>query len=92
MIDPKLFDDDIDMWDQFDFDDDDIDILDRLFEEMIDEDEDDSNTSSSARKKVIPKGKFKDGMICAKCKEYYPYAVPNQNDGSMVCYKCRNNL
>lgn len=31
----------------------------------------------------------KDGCDCKKCKEYFPYAEPNQDDGTLVCYKCR---
>jgi hypothetical protein len=38
---------------------------------------------------VKPKGKYKDGMLCATCKEYVQYAEPNQKDGSYVCFKCR---
>lgn len=46
-----------------------------------------------------PKPKMKDprvvingfeGCICAECKDFYPYAEPNMDDGSMVCYSCRN--
>lgn len=32
-----------------------------------------------------------DGMICQKCKSFYDYAEPNQEDGSMICYTCRHN-
>lgn len=31
-----------------------------------------------------------EGCICAKCKEFYPYAEPNMDDGTMVCYACRH--
>jgi formylmethanofuran dehydrogenase subunit E len=31
----------------------------------------------------------RDGCDCKKCKEFYPYAEPNQEDGTLVCYKCR---
>ena len=31
----------------------------------------------------------KDGCTCKKCKELYPYAEPNQDDGTLICYKCR---
>jgi hypothetical protein len=33
-----------------------------------------------------------DGMICSTCKDLYPYAEPNQSNGTLICYKCRNNL
>jgi hypothetical protein len=32
-----------------------------------------------------------DGMNCKICKEYFPYAVANQNNGSLVCYTCKSN-
>lgn len=35
------------------------------------------------------KKKDKDGCDCKKCKEFYPYAEPNQDDGTLICYKCR---
>lgn len=40
----------------------------------------------------VPKAKKKDkdGCDCKKCKEYYPYAEPNQDDGTLICYKCRS--
>lgn len=34
----------------------------------------------------------RDGLDCSQCKEFYPYAVANKNDGTLVCYKCRNGL
>lgn len=33
--------------------------------------------------------KKKDGCTCKKCQEFYPYAEPNQKDGTLVCYGCR---
>lgn len=35
---------------------------------------------------------FSDGSLCIKCKEFFPYAEPNQKDGSLVCYGCRNPI
>src|SRR6185369_6632012 len=32
---------------------------------------------------------FSDGCVCKKCKEYYQYAEPNQDDGTLICYGCR---
>jgi formylmethanofuran dehydrogenase subunit E len=29
------------------------------------------------------------GCTCLKCGEIYPYAEPNQLDGSFKCYSCR---
>lgn len=37
-------------------------------------------------KKVSPN---KDGCICTKCRELFPYAEPNQPDGTLICYSCR---
>lgn len=31
-----------------------------------------------------------DGCTCKKCKEFFPYAEPNQEDGSLICYACRH--
>ena len=31
-----------------------------------------------------------DGMCCQRCKEFFPMAVPNQEDGkTMLCFLCR---
>jgi hypothetical protein len=38
------------------------------------------------------KKNYSDGCHCKKCKDYFPYAEPNQEDGSMVCYACRHGL
>src|SRR5271157_3919359 len=35
------------------------------------------------------KAKKSDGCTCKKCREFYPYAEPNQKDGTLVCYGCR---
>lgn len=31
-----------------------------------------------------------DGMFCCKCNQFYDFAESNQEDGSMICYSCRN--
>lgn len=31
-----------------------------------------------------------DGMFCCKCQSFYDYAEPNQVDGTLICYSCRN--
>ena len=38
------------------------------------------------------KKKHSDGCVCKKCKELFPYAEPNQEDGTLVCYACRHGL
>lgn len=30
-----------------------------------------------------------DGCACKKCKEFYQFAEPNQEDGTLICYSCR---
>lgn len=32
-----------------------------------------------------------DGMYCKICKQFYDFAEPNQSDGSLICYTCREN-
>lgn len=32
----------------------------------------------------------KNGCDCKKCKNYFPYAEPNQEDGTLICWACRN--
>lgn len=31
-----------------------------------------------------------DGFPCKKCTNFFPYALPNQNDGTLICWSCRN--
>lgn len=31
-----------------------------------------------------------DGLICVKCNEFYSMAEPNQLDGTLICFICRN--
>lgn len=38
---------------------------------------------------VEEKKEKSDGCSCKKCKEYYQYAEPNQDDGTLICYGCR---
>lgn len=32
-----------------------------------------------------------DGCSCKVCREFYDMAVPNQPDGTLICYSCRQN-
>lgn len=32
-----------------------------------------------------------DGMTCRICREFFPYSVANQDDGTLICYSCRQN-
>ncbi len=32
----------------------------------------------------------RDGCDCVRCKEFYPFAEPNQEDGTLICFACRN--
>jgi formylmethanofuran dehydrogenase subunit E len=36
------------------------------------------------------KKRDKDGCFCDKCKEFYPYAEPNQANDTLICYSCRH--
>jgi hypothetical protein len=38
---------------------------------------------------VEEKKKDSDGCNCKKCREFFPYAEPNQDDGTLICYGCR---
>ena len=31
-----------------------------------------------------------DGFSCKKCNTFYPYALPNNKDGTLICWSCRN--
>lgn len=37
-----------------------------------------------------PKKDDRDGLDCSTCKDFYQYVEPNQQDGSYICFKCRN--
>lgn len=39
---------------------------------------------------IEPPKKKSNGSTCVKCKEFNPYAEPNQKDGSFKCFSCRN--
>lgn len=32
-----------------------------------------------------------DGMCCARCKDFFPMSEPNQANGTLLCYSCRQN-
>lgn len=36
------------------------------------------------------KPKEEELLHCKKCGEPYPYAKPNQEDGTLICYFCRH--
>jgi len=36
------------------------------------------------------KKKDSDGCTCKKCKEFFEFAEPNQEDGTLVCWSCRH--
>lgn len=39
--------------------------------------------------KPVPVVQVKDGEWCSKCTTYYKQSVPNQPDGTLICYTCR---
>jgi len=50
-------------------------------------------TDKALKKKVKSRSPdSSDGMMCKQCKKFYPYAEANQEDGTLMCYACRNNL
>lgn len=36
------------------------------------------------------KKREKDGCFCEKCKEFFPFAEPNQSNDTLICYSCRH--
>lgn len=36
------------------------------------------------------KKSYPNGCFCKVCKELFPFAEPNQPDGTLVCYSCRS--
>jgi hypothetical protein len=39
---------------------------------------------------VEKKKKDSAGCFCKKCKDFFEYAEPNQEDGTLVCWSCRH--
>ena len=33
---------------------------------------------------------YPDGLNCRKCQDHFPWAEPNQNDGTLICFSCRS--
>lgn len=46
-----------------------------------------SENQESSKDKHI-REREKDGEFCVKCKEFYPFAEPNQPNNKMICYSC----
>lgn len=40
------------------------------------------------KSRILAPGEY-DGCRCTKCGNFYPYAEPNQEDGTLICYSCR---
>lgn len=38
---------------------------------------------------TAPKVKNNNGCTCKNCKEFFPYAESNQDDGTLICYGCK---
>ncbi|KKN60284.1 hypothetical protein LCGC14_0533340 [marine sediment metagenome] len=34
----------------------------------------------------------RDGMDCCKCNNFFQFAAPNQDDGTMICWSCRSGF
>jgi hypothetical protein len=39
---------------------------------------------------IVKIDKVLEGMICDRCNEWFEFAEPNQENGSMLCWLCRN--
>lgn len=39
---------------------------------------------------VEEKKENSDGCSCKKCKEFFEFAEPNQEDGTLICWACRH--
>ncbi len=47
-----------------------------------------SNTTNESVKLIT---RDRDGLDCkGPCKEFYEFVEPNQEDGTFMCFKCRN--
>jgi hypothetical protein len=46
-------------------------------------------TPAEPKKEAKKAKKDPDGCTCKKCKEFYQFAEPNQEDGTLICYSCR---
>lgn len=38
----------------------------------------------------VEKENKSDGCSCKKCEEFFEYAEPNQEDGTLICWACRH--
>lgn len=47
-------------------------------------------TLPPAEKKVIKIKDDRDGCDCTKCKTFFEFAEPNQEDGTLICWACRH--
>lgn len=57
-----------------------------LFDEYIQLDLNFEHDESPPTKKTFSPN----GYNCTKCGDNYPYAEPNQTDGTLICYSCRS--
>jgi transcription initiation factor IIE alpha subunit len=53
---------------------------------------DDIEAQAQSLKNKIDEGPLPDGYHCEICNDYVRYAEPNQEDGTFVCYRCREGL
>lgn len=33
---------------------------------------------------------YPNGLSCRKCQDHFPWAEPNQDDGTLICFSCRS--
>lgn len=47
-------------------------------------------TPTSPPPPIEEKKEKSEGCTCKKCREFFEYAEPNQDDGTMICWACRH--
>ena len=38
---------------------------------------------------IVKAERIMTGLVCKKCNEYFEFAEPNQDDGTLICFVCR---
>jgi len=63
------------------------------FESLFTNDAEEVNLFGKCISSIFRKSKnvsVYDGCTCKVCNVFYPYAISNQDDGSLICWSCRN--
>lgn len=51
----------------------------------------DSNAIYIEESMILKINTILDGLKCCKCEDFFNMAIPNQEDGTLICYSCRSN-